>query len=213
MRPIGIYAFLIAVILFLAGGIFSIPAEEVPPTGQAEDELYRELAAGIEQAEALVAGIALTDGAMITGEQIEALELLNRQIRGSLYSDLIARSDLLLLLSREQVRTSQSPDQLQHRLEHMLEDSRQETLILARERSRDKVLRASLITSLASFALAFTFWGLGELQDQLYFQADTTEEARLHRRLFQVFTAGSMIGAAVGTVSAGVSVTFYLRGD
>ena len=63
--------------------------------------------------------------------------------------------------------------------------------------------------TLISFASAFTLWGLAELQDRRYFQATSIEEASLHRRLFQVFSVGSMVGATIGVVGAGVSATLY----
>ena len=167
------------------------------------DELYEELSTSLAQAEALVAGMALQDEAALTVEQLEALRYLNRQIRGSLYSDLIDRSDLLLLLAREQMLLRWA------RLEGMLRDSRQDARNLERGSARDKVLRASFNTTLVSFAAAFAFWGLGELQDRRYFESTTIEEATLHRRLFQIFSIGSLVGATVGVIGAGVTVTLY----
>ncbi len=61
------------------------------------DELYDELAASLDRAEARVAATVLQDGVVVSAEELEALITLNRQIRGSLYGDLIDRSDLLLL--------------------------------------------------------------------------------------------------------------------
>jgi hypothetical protein len=173
------------------------------------DELYEELSTSLAQAEALVAGMALQDEAALTVEQLEALRYLNRQIRGSLYSDLIDRSDLLLLLAREQMLLRRDPQELQARLEGMLRDSRQDARNLERDSARDKVLRASFNTTLVSFAAAFAFWGLGELQDRRYFESTTIEGATLHRRLFQIFSIGSLVGATVGAVGAGVTVTLY----
>ena len=86
---------------------------------------------------------------------------------------------------------------------------REDARNLRRSEARNKVLRTCFNTTLISFASAFTLWGLGELQDRRYFQATTIEEGTLRRRLFQVFSIGSMVGAAVGAVSAGVSVTLY----
>jgi len=173
------------------------------------DELYEELSTSLAQAEALVAGMALQDEAALTVEQLEALRYLNRQIRGSLYSDLIDRSDLLLLLTREQILLRRDPQELQARLEGMLRDSRQDARNLERDSARDKVLRASFNTTLVSFAAAFAFWGLGELQDRRYFESTTIEGATLHRRLFQIFSIGSLVGATVGVIGAGVTVTLY----
>jgi hypothetical protein len=173
------------------------------------DELYEELSTSLAQAEALVAGMALQDEAALTVEQLEALRYLNRQIRGSLYSDLIDRSDLLLLLAREQMLLRRDPQELQARLEGMLRDSRQDARNLERDSARDKVLRASFNTTLVSFAAAFAFWGLGELQDRRYFESTTIEGATLHRRLFQIFSIGSLVGATVGVIGAGVTVTLY----
>jgi hypothetical protein len=173
------------------------------------DELYEELSTSLAQAEALVAGMALQDEAALTVEQLEALRYLNRQIRGSLYSDLIDRSDLLLLLTREQMLLHRDPQELQARLEGMLRDSRQDARNLERGAARDKVLRTSFNTTLGSFAAAFAFWGLGELQDRRYFESTTIEEAKLHRRLFQIFSIGSLVGATVGVVGAGITVTLY----
>jgi hypothetical protein len=173
------------------------------------DELYEELSTSLAQAEALVAGMSLQDEAALTVEQLEALRYLNRQIRGSLYSDLIDRSDLLLLLAREQMLLRRDPQELQARLEGMLRDSRQDARNLERDSARDKVLRASFNTTLVSFAAAFAFWGLGELQDRRYFESTTIEGATLHRRLFQIFSIGSLVGATVGVIGAGVTVTLY----
>jgi hypothetical protein len=173
------------------------------------DELYEELSTSLAQAEALVVGMALQDEAALTVEQLEALRYLNRQIRGSLYSDLIDRSDLLLLLTREQILLRRDPQELQARLEGMLRDSRQDARNLERDSARDKVLRASFNTTLVSFAAAFAFWGLGELQDRRYFESTTIEGATLHRRLFQIFSIGSLVGATVGVIGAGVTVTLY----
>jgi hypothetical protein len=158
-----------------------------------------------------VAAIVLQDGVVVSAEELEALITLNRQIRGSLYGDLIDRSDLLLLLAREQVRIRREMEAQQIRFDLMLLDSRQEERSRKRSTSREQVLRLSLATTLASFALAFTFWGLGEMQDQMYFQAATVDEAIVHRRFFQVFTVGSLVSAAVGVAGAGVAVSIFLR--
>jgi hypothetical protein len=91
----------------------------------------------------------------------------------------------------------------------MLRDSRQDARNLERGAARDKVLRASFNTTLVSFAAAFAFWGLGELQDRRYFESTTIEGATLHRRLFQIFSIGSLVGATVGVIGAGVTVTLY----
>ena len=173
------------------------------------DELYRELSASLAQSEALMAEISLQTDPAVTGEQLEAIQSLNQQIRGSLYSDLIDRSDLLLMLTREQMLFHQDPQQQQVRVEGLLLSSQQDARNLRRSEARDKVLRTCFNTTLISFASAFTLWGLGELQDRRYFQATMIEEGTLRRRLFQVFSIGSMVGAAVGAVSAGVSVTLY----
>jgi len=173
------------------------------------DELYEELSTSLEEAEALVAGMALQGESSVTVEQLERLRTLNRQIRGSLYSDLIDRSDLLLLLTKEQMLFQQDPQALQARLEGLLLDSEQDARNLKRSAARDKVLRTSFNATLVSFALAFTFWGLGEWQDRCYFESTTIEGATLHRRLFQIFSIGSIIGATAGVVGAGVSVTLY----
>ena len=175
------------------------------------DELYDELAAGLDRAEQQVAAAVLQDGVMVSAEELEALTTLNRQIRGSLYGDLIDRSDLLLLLAREQVRIRREMEAQQIRFDQMLLESRQEERSRKRSTSREKAFRYSLATTVASFALAFTFWGLGEMQDQMYFQAATIDEAIVHRRFFQVFTIGSLVSAAVGVAGAGVSVSFIAR--
>lgn len=185
--------------LVLSGGIILSFGED------ARDELYEELSTNLAQAEALVAGMALQEEASMTVVQLEALQSLNRQIRGSLYSDLIDRSDLLLLFFQEQMLFHQDPQELQARAEGLLRDSRQD----ARSAARDKVLRTSFSTTLVSFAAAFTLWGLGELQDRRYFESSTIEEATLHRRLFLICSIGSLVGATVGVASAGVSVTLY----
>jgi hypothetical protein len=190
--------------LVLSGGIVLGFGED------ARDELYEELSTDLEQAEALMADMALQDEAAVTVQQLEALQSLNLQIRGSLYSDLMDRSDLLLLLTQEQMLMHQDQQELQARVEGLLHDSRQEARNRQRSAARDKVLRTSFNTTLVSFAAAFTFWGLGELQDKRYFESTTTEEATLRRRLFQIFSIGSMVGATVGVISAGVSVTLYV---
>ena len=173
------------------------------------DQLYQELSAGLAQAEVLVAGLALQGEASVTEEQLQALKSLNRRIQGSLYSDLIDRSELLVLLTREQMLLHQEPQQLQSRVEDMLRSSRQDARNLERSAARQVMLRNSFTTTLVSFASAFTLWGLGEMQDRRYFQAASIQEATRHRRLFQIFSIGSMIGAAVGVAGAGVSVTLY----
>jgi hypothetical protein len=180
--------------LVLSGGV--LPA----------DELYLELAANLEQAEELVAGIVLRDDVFVTAEQLDALRSLNRQIRGSLYSDLIDRSDLLLLLTEEQMLLQRNP---QIRMEEMLQDSGQDARKRKATRARDTALRVSFATTAVSFAAAYAFWGLGELQDRRYFESTTSEEASRHRRLFRVFSIGSIVGVTVGAVSAGLSVTLY----
>jgi hypothetical protein len=190
-------------LLILGFGIVLAFGEDSP------DVLYEELSASLARAEAQIAGVALRGGASITEEQLQALRSLNRQIRGSLYSDLIDRSDLLLLLAQEQVLFHQDPQELQARLEGMLRDSREEGRERIRSTGREKRMRACFNTTLVSFAAAFTLWGLGELQDRRYFESTTIDEARLHRRLFQVFSVGSLVGATVGVVSAGVTVTLY----
>jgi hypothetical protein len=172
-----------------------------------QDELYEELSASLARAEAQMADMTLQGEALITEEQLEALRFLNRQIRGSLYSDLIDRSDLLVLLIQEQMLLHQVPQQL--RVEGMLRARRQDARNLKRSAAREKLQRISVNMTLISFASAFTLWGLGELQDQRYFQATTIEEATLRRRLFQIFSIGSMVGTTVGVISAGVSVTLY----
>jgi hypothetical protein len=172
-----------------------------------QDELYEELSASLARAEAQMADMTLQGEASITEEQLEALRFLNRQIRGSLYIDLIDRSDLLVLLIQEQMLLHQDPQQL--RVEGMLRASRQDARNLKRSAAREKLQRTSVNMTLISFASAFTLWGLGELQDQRYFQANTIEEATLRRRLFQIFSIGSMVGTTVGVISAGVSVILY----
>jgi len=190
-------------VLILAGSAVLCFAEDP------QDELYQELSISLAQAEALMAGMAMAGEASITEEQLEALVSLNRQIRGSLYSDLIDRSDLLVLLTQDQMNLHQDPQQLQARVEGMLDASRRDARNLERAAAREKVLRTSFNMTLISFASAFTLWGLAELQDRRYFQATSVEEATLRRRLFQVFSIGSMVGATVGVVGAGLSVTLY----
>ena len=174
-----------------------------------QDILYQELSASLGQAEALIAAITLQGEEAITEEQLDALRSLNRQIRGSLYCDLIDRSDQLVLLTREQMLLQQDPQLLQARLEGMLHSSRQDARVLERGAARAKMQRTAFGTTLIAFTSAFTLWGLGEWQDRRYFEAATIEEATLRRRLFQIFSIGSMVGAAVGVVSAGVSATLY----
>ena len=203
MRPI-----IAAAVLIFSCGTVLIHGDD-PRDELSRDELYRELSVSLTQAEALMAGMALEDEKAITEEQLEALRSLNRQIRGSLYSDLIDRSDLLVLLTQEQMLLHRDPQQLQARVEGMLRDSRQDEQNTRRSTAWGKVMRASFNTMLISFASAFTLWGLGELQDLRYFQATTIEEATLRRRLFQIFSIGSIAGATVGVISAGVSVTLY----
>jgi hypothetical protein len=190
-------------LLILSGGIGLVFGEDP------RDELYEELSTSLAQAEALVAGLALQDEASVTVEQLEALQALNRQIRGSLYSDLIDRSDLLLLLTREQILFRRDSQAVKARLEEMLRDSREEARSRKQSAVRDKVLRTSLNITLVSFTAAFALWGLGELQDQRYFESTTSDEAALSRRLFQIFSIGSLVGVTVGGVSAGVSVALY----
>ena len=198
----------IASLVVLVCGIGFCQEEE---PASAKDELYNELAASLTRAEQRVAASVLQDGVAVSAEELEALTTLNLQIRGSLYGDLIDRSDLLLLLSQEQVRIRRETEAKQIRFDQLLLESLQEERNGRRDASREKVLRYSIATTLASFALAFTFWGLGEMQDQLYFQAATIDEAILHRRFFHVLTVGSLISAAVGIAGAGVSVFFFAR--
>jgi hypothetical protein len=198
----------IASLVVLVSGIGF--CQEGGPTS-AVDELYDELAADLAHAEQRVAETVLQDGIAVSAEELEALAALNRQIRGSLYGDLIDRSDLLLLLAEEQARIHRETEGKQIRFDRLLLESRQEERSGKRSTSREKVLRFSVATTLASFALAFTFWGLGEMQDQLYFESATIDQATLHRRLFHVFTVGSLISAAVGIAGAGVSVSFTAR--
>jgi hypothetical protein len=190
-------------LLILVGSVVLCFAEDP------RDELYDELSTSLAQAEALVAGMAVSGETSITGEQLESLVFLNRQIRGSLYSDLIDRSDLLVLLARDQMNLDRDPQQLELRMEEILQDSRRDARNLEKAAAREKVLRTSFNTTLISFASAFTLWGLAELQDRRYFQASSIEEATLRRRLFQIFSIGSLVGAAVGVVGAGVSVALY----
>ena len=182
-----------------------------PPQENVRDELYRELSASLERAEEMVADSVLQGDAALTAEQMESLAALNRRIRGSLYSDLIDRSDLLLLLAREQMQIGMSAGQQQLRLESILQDSLQESRISERSLSREKALRSSLTTTLVSFALAFTFWTLGEVQDRRYFESSSIDDARHHRRLFKVFAVGSAVSAAVGVVGVGVATMLYLQ--
>jgi hypothetical protein len=170
------------------------------------DELYDELSASLEQAEDLVAATALRRDASLTPEQLADLEALSRQIRGSLYSDLMDRSELLLLLVRDQALFGKDP---QPRVEAMLQDSRLDARGRRAAHTRDRALRIGLATTVVSYTAAFALWGLAELQDRRYFQAATPEEASVHRRLFQVFSIGSVVGAAVGVAGAGVTVTLY----
>jgi len=196
--------------LLLCAALCALYGEEgtVPPSG---DVLYEELAAGLEYAEFLVAETALRQGGGLTEEQLQAVTLLNRQIGSSMYSDLINRSDLLLLLTHEQMHFDQEGAENQFRRDRILGESRNEQRIDSRSGSRDKALRSAFSTSLFSFAAAFTLWGLGEIQDRRYFSSATIDEATTHRRLFQVFSIGSVVGAAAGILSAGVSVALYAR--
>jgi hypothetical protein len=174
-----------------------------------QDELYQELSTSLVQAEALMAGMVMDGEAPITEEQLEALVSLNLQIRGSLYSDLIDRSDLLVLLVQDQMNLHQDPQQMQARVQGMLDGSLRDARDLERAAAREKVLRTSFNMTVLSFASAFTLWGLAELQDRRYFEAASIDEANLRRRLFQILSIGSMVGAAIGVVGAGVSVTLY----
>ena len=174
-----------------------------------QGELYQELSTSLAQAEALMAEMVMDGETPITEEQLEALVSLNRQIRGSLYSDLIDRSDLLVLLVQDQMNLNQDPQQMRARVEGMLDGSRRDARNLERAAAREKVLHASFNMTLISFASAFTLWGLAELQDRRYFQAASIDEATVRRRLFQIFSVGSMVGTTIGVVAAGVSVTLY----
>jgi hypothetical protein len=199
----------IAALVVLAGTGIGFSQEGT--VGSAGDELYDELAASLDRAEQRVAAIVLQDGVVVSAEELEALTTLNRQIRGSLYGDLIDRSDLLLLLAQEQVRIFQETEVQEVRFDQILLERGQEERNERRSTFHEEAFRYSVATSLASFALAFTFWGLGEMQDQKYIQAATIDEAIVHRRFFQAFTIGSLVSAAVGVVSAGVSVSFFSR--
>jgi hypothetical protein len=191
----------VAVVMLLSGIVLAFGE-------QSRDELYQELSDSLDRAEAAVADQVWGEE-RISQDQLDKLESLNLQIRGSLYSDLIDRSDLLLLLAREQTLLQPDPGVLEVREELLLRDSRQEGRNRSRNSAREKVLRAGLTTTFASFAAAFTLWGLGELQDRRYFESTTSKDATLHRRLFQVFSIGSVVAATVGVVGAGVSVTLY----
>jgi hypothetical protein len=200
-----------AVLLVLTLWVFPVfPQRATESSGpNVRDELYRQLSASLERAEGMVAASTL-QGEALTGEQMQSLVTLNRQIRGSLYSDLIDRSDLLLLLAEEQMRIGPDTGQ-QLRLESILQDSLRESSARERSREREKAFRSSMTTALISFALSFTFWTLGEAQDRRYFESPTIDEARHHRRLFQVFAVGSAVSAAVGVVSGGVSAMLYMQ--
>jgi hypothetical protein len=177
--------------------------------GNVRDELYEELSASLERAEEMVAASTL-QGEALTGEQMGSLVALNRQIHGSLYSDLIDRSDLLLLLAGEQMRVGPDTGQ-QLRLQSVLQESLRESSARERSREREKAFRSSMTTALVSFALSFTLWTLGEVQDRRYFESSTIDDARHHRRLFQIFAVGSAVSAAVGVVSGGVSAMLYMQ--
>ena len=180
------------------------------PQMQPKDELYEELSAELERAETLVARVVLQNGVRLRPEQMEALSTLNRQIRGSLYSDLVDRSDVLLLLTQDQMRIRLDPQEMKFACQGIADESLEEASVRRRSASREKALRSSFTVSAASFALAFTFWGLGELQDRRYFESTTIEEANRHRRLFRALSTGSMISAGIGVVGTGVSATLYL---
>jgi hypothetical protein len=204
MRRILFLTLVVALVILSWGAVLGFAEDP-------QDALYQELSTSLARAEAQIAGMTLKGDATITEEQLQALMSLNLQIRGSLYSDLIDRSDLLVLLTQEQMLLHQDPQQLQARVEEMLRGSQQDERNLKRSAARDKVLRISFNTTLISFISAFSLWGLGELQDLRYFQATTIEEATLRRRLFQVFSIGSIVGATIGVVSAGVSATLYTK--
>jgi hypothetical protein len=194
------------ILVFLVLFPFTGYAEEEGTAGRTGDSYYTELASRLEDAGKEVAGKLLQDEGVLTTEDLELLSSLDEEIRRSLYGDLIDRSSLLLLLAREQVRAQQRSRQQDERAEQIVLASLRDRRNQQASRLRAKLLKTSLATSLTSFTLAFTFWGLGERQDQLYFEAETVDEAVRHRTCFKAFAIISLISAAVGVVSSGVTV-------
>lgn len=194
------------ILVFLVLFPFTGYAEEEGTGGRTGDSYYTELASRLEDAGKEVAGKLLQAEGVLTTEDLELVSSLDEEIRRSLYGDLIDRSSLLLLLAREQMQAQQRSRQQDERAEQIVLASRQDRRNQEASRLRTKLLKTSLATSLTSFTLAFAFWGLGERQDQLYFEAQTVEEAVRHRTCFKAFAIISLISAAVGVVSSGVTV-------
>jgi len=201
--PIFLNVFFMFLVLFPSSGC----AEEDRTPGQTGDSYYTELASRLEDAGKEVSGKLLQAEGVLTTEDLQLLGSLDEEIRRSLYGDLVDRSSLLLLLAREEVRGQQRSRQQDERAEQIILASRQDRRSVEISGFRTRLLKTSLAASLTSFTLAFTFWGLGERQDRLYFEAQTIEEAVRHRAYFKTFSIISLIGAAVGVVSSGVTVT------
>lgn len=168
---------------------------------------YSVLSSRLQGAEQLLARRVMLEHGALSAEELEALRELNEEIRSSLFGDLMDRSSLLLLLAREQVQSEQGRDRRANLADTIVAELRSESRQANITRGRARAFRFSLGTGAVSFALAFGFWGLGEMQDQMYFQAATIEEAVRHRNLFRSFMIGSLAAAAVGVISSGVSLS------
>ncbi len=201
-----------AVCLLLLLNGFSGSAEEGLEDRSA-DARYSDLSVRLEAAEQEMAAVFVQDRPAVTAEQAEALAILDKEIRRSLYGDLIDRSGLLLHLTREQMCFQQKDENQDAIAQTVIGESLAEQRREKKSSFQNKALRISMGSAVASFTLAFTFWGLGEMQDSLYFEAQTIDQAVLHRRFFQVFAIGSLFSAAIGVISSGVAVSLLAAGS
>jgi hypothetical protein len=202
----------IAVVCFLLLSGFPSSAEEGLEDRSA-DARYTDLSVRLEAAEKELAAVFVEDHPTVTAGQAEALAILDEEIRSSLYGDLIDKSGLLLYLTREQMRFQQKDENRDAIVQTVIGESLAEQRREKRSNFQNKALRISMGSAVASFTLAFTLWGLGEMQDRLYFEAQTIDQAVVHRRFFQVFSIGSLFSAAVGVISSGISVYLLAAGS
>jgi hypothetical protein len=179
---------------------FALPLFSQQNSNQGSRAGYLELQQKIEQAEQ-----KMDPQYRLLPEDVAALDALAAQISATYFQDLIIRSRLLLVLSKQKLLLQDSSEAgvvFSERLVFVEQMLRRESEQLRRSRMFD----LSLGTGIVSFGLSYTLWLLSEWADHSWTAAATLEEAVRWGAWSTVFAWGSYITGAVSLVGFGFSI-------
>jgi hypothetical protein len=206
-RPGGPLRYLLLVLTLLSTA--SVAAQE--ESGSSAGASYLALCEELSAAEAALAVRILEERAVPDAAQLEELRRLEEEARLSLYGDLMDRSALLVMLAEERLAEQSLEASRPEREREFLESRELSDREAAARKRRTVAVWGSVGTTVASFAAAFTFWYLSEVQDERYFTATSVEAALRHRTYFKLFSWASYVAAGAGIVGVGVTVPVLLR--